>query len=122
MRLANDLLSSEAVAAIRSLLPTTPPVLVPVRAIETGGINLIPDAMAHELGRRLGLPVTSEIIQTNTVGHTRASGFHRLAFQPTFSGRIETRRPYLLIDDHVGLGGTLANLRGHIEAEGGQVV
>jgi len=70
VRIANDLLSSEARAEIRRHLPTTPPVLVPVRAIEAAGINLIPDAMAHELGRRLGLPVTSEIIQTNTVGHT----------------------------------------------------
>lgn len=29
---------------------------------------------------------------------------------------------YLLVDDHVGLGGTLANLRGHVEARGGRVI
>jgi hypothetical protein len=28
----------------------------------------------------------------------------------------------LLVDDHVGLGGTLANLRGHIETNGGHVI
>ena len=27
-----------------------------------------------------------------------------------------------MVDDHVGLGSTLANLRGHIEAEGGRVI
>ena len=28
----------------------------------------------------------------------------------------------MLVDDHVGLGGTLANLKGHIETQGGKVV
>lgn len=123
-RLANALLSDAAVARIQELLARRDrrPVVVPVRAIEAAGINLIPDAMAHELGQRLGLAVTSEIIQTNTVGHTRATGFHRLAFQPTFAGSVAPRDLHILVDDHVGLGGTLANLRGHIEAAGGHVV
>ena len=98
------------------------PTLVPVRAIEAHGINLIPDAMAHELARELGLPVTTEIVQTNTVGHTRANGYHRLAFQPTFAGEVTRDHEYIAVDDHVGLGGTLANLRGHIEGEGGHVI
>lgn len=122
MRLACELLSDTAVARIRAWLADQQPLVVPVRAIEVTGINLIPDAMAHELGQRLGLPVTSEIVQTNTVGHTRASGFHRLTFQPTFAGAVQPGRLYLLVDDHVGLGGTLANLRGHVESEGGRVV
>jgi hypothetical protein len=29
---------------------------------------------------------------------------------------------YVLVDDHVGLGGTLANLKGYIETHGGRVV
>lgn len=122
VRLACDLLSNAAVSTIAALLDEERPIVVPVRAIETTGINLIPDAMGHELGRRLALDVTSEIIQTNTVGHTRASGFHRLTFQPTFAGEVIPGRLYLLVDDHVGLGGTLANLRGHIEGEGGRVI
>lgn len=122
VRLACALLSDSAVARIQDSLGDLRPIAVPVRAIETTGINLIPDAMAHELGRRLGLPVTSEIVQTNTVGHTRASGYHRLAFQPEFAGEVLPARSYVLVDDHVGLGGTLANLRGHIEREGGSVI
>ncbi len=39
-----------------------------------------------------------------------------------FEGRGEAGQAYVLVDDHVGLGGTLANLRGHIEAQGGVVV
>jgi len=75
-----------------------------------------------EMAIRLGLEVTLAIVQTNTVGHTRAGGFHRLAFQPTFDGQVEAGRDHVLVDDHVGLGSTLANLRGHIESHGGTVV
>jgi hypothetical protein len=121
-RLACELLSSAALERIRDQLQGRQIVTVPVRAVETNGINLIPDAMAHEMTRRLGLSVTTKIVQTNTVGHTRASGFHRLAFQPTFAGEVLPGCSYLLVDDHVGLGGTLANLRGYIESEGGHVV
>ena len=81
-----------------------------------------PDAMVHHLARTLDLTVTTEIVQTNTVGHTRAGGYHRLVFQPTFAGNVERGADYVLVDDHVGLGSTLANLRGHIEAEGGRVI
>jgi hypothetical protein len=124
-RLVSALLSDTAVAKIRDVLGALRPIIIPVRAVETTGINLIPDAMGHDLARRLSFPVATvptDIVQTNTVGHTRASGFHRLVFQPTFEGPVETGQPYLLVDDHVGLGGTLANLRGHIERAGGQVV
>jgi hypothetical protein len=122
VRIACDLLSDAAVASVQKRVRDQRPTIVPVRAIETTGINLIPDAMSHELGRRLGLSVTTALVQTNTVGHTRASGFHRLAFQPTFDGAVELGGVYLLVDDHVGLGGTLANLRGHIESHGGKVL
>ncbi len=96
--------------------------VVPIRAIETTGINLIPDAMARELSQRFGLSMTTDIVQTNTVGHTRASGFHRLAFQPLFDGLVVPEIEYMLVDDHVGLGGTLANLRGYVESCGGRVI
>jgi hypothetical protein len=122
VRIARDLMAPAGVETIRAVLAGRQPILLPVRAIEAHGVNLIPDAMAHELARLLGLTVTTEILQTNTVGHTRASGYHRLVFQPTFAGDVERGRSYLAIDDHVGLGGTLANLRGHVEAEGGRVI
>jgi hypothetical protein len=121
-RLACDLLSNAALESIRRQLGGRRALLVPVRAIEATGINLIPDAMSHEMALRMGLDVTLAIVQTNTVGHTRAGGFHRLAFQPTFDGKVEAGRDHVLVDDHVGLGSTLANLRGHIESHGGAVV
>jgi len=122
VRLARELVVPTAVGRLRAALESRRPIVVPVRAIEAHGINLIPDAMAHELARMLDLNVTTEIVQTNTVGHTRAGGYHRLVFQPTFAGKVEPGADYVLVDDHVGLGSTLANLRGYLEAEGGRVI
>jgi hypothetical protein len=122
IRLVCTLLSDAAVDEIRHYLGIQKPTLVPVRALEISSINLIPEAMAHEIGQRLGLAVTTRIQQTNRVRHTRARGFHRLAFAPTFAGQVTEGRACLLVDDHVGLGGTLASLRAHIESHGGRVL
>jgi hypothetical protein len=121
--LARDLLSSDGIARIQALVRDQPILLLPMVAEELTGFNAIPDAMAQVLGRRLGFPVVAgEIVQTNRVGHTRAPAFQRLVTPPTFDGSMETGANYLLVDDHVGLGGTLANLRGHVESRGGHVI
>ena len=87
------------------------------------GFNAIPDAMARILGARLDLAVIAgEIVQTNKVGHTRAPAFQRLVTPATFEGPVQQGASYVLVDDHVGLGGTLANLRGHVEARRGTVI
>ena len=56
------------------------------------------------------------------MAHTGSDGYGRLARQPDFEGKITYGRDYVLVDDFVGMGGTLANLRGFIEAQGGKVV
>ncbi len=96
---------------------------MPVIADEALGYNAIPDAMAQVLSRELGVAVASgEIVQTNKVGHTRARAFQRLVTPAVFDGPGIKGARYVLIDDHIGLGGTLANLRGHVEMGGGNVV
>ncbi len=97
-------------------------VLVPVHAFESTGVNAIPLVLAEELGRRLQLAVAKSIVQINLVGHTGASGFARLARQAVFDGEVEERRNHVLVDDFVGQGGTLANLRGHVLRQGAVVV
>jgi hypothetical protein len=122
-RLACDLLSNAALESIRRQLGGRRPILVPVRAIEATGINLIPDAMSHEMALRMGLDVTLAIVQTNTVGHTRAGGASTASpSSRRLTGRSRPDVDHVLVDDHVGLGSTLANLRGHIESHGGAVV
>lgn len=123
LTLAIDLLDRTAIEVLRAMLDDRPTVLLPVVADETTGFNAIPDAMAQVLGRDLGLLVIAgEIVQTNMVGHTRAPAFQRIVTPAMFDGTVQPGVTYVLVDDHVGLGGTLANLRGYIEARGGVVV
>jgi hypothetical protein len=123
LTLASDLLDSRSVEVLRSIIEAREALLLPVIADETLGFNAIPDAMAQVLGQDLNLPVIAgEIVQINKVGHTRAPAFQRLVTPAAFDGEVQAGAAYLLVDDHVGLGGTLANLRGHVEGHGGHVV
>jgi adenine/guanine phosphoribosyltransferase-like PRPP-binding protein len=90
--------------------------------LESEGVNEIPAALAERLSAWLGLPITESIVQSNTVGYTGASGFQRLANQALFEGQVERDRNYLLVDDFIGQGGTLANLIGYVEAAGGHAL
>lgn len=123
LTLASDLLEPRSTEELRSIIGDRKPFLLPVIADEISGFNAIPDAMAQILDRALGLPVLAgEIVQTNKVGHTRAPAFQRLVTPAVFDGEVQAGAAYVLVDDHVGLGGTLANLRGHVETRGGQVI
>jgi orotate phosphoribosyltransferase-like protein len=123
LALVRDLLSDTAIETLASLLQGRKPVIVPVTAIEVAGFNAIPDAMAQELGGRLKLPpVSGAIMQSNKVAHTKADGWHRLVTPATFAGVVPPGLDCVVVDDHIGFGGTLANLRGYIEANGGHVL
>lgn len=123
LQLSIDLVSIVAVDRLRALLAGRGALLLPVVAEETFGFNAIPDALAQLLSRELQLPaIAGEIVQTNKVGHTRAKTFQRLVTPPEFAGHVEPGEDYILVDDHVGVGGTLANLRGHVEQGGGRVI
>jgi len=97
-------------------------IIVAVHAVEREGVNAIPEAMADVLSARFNCKVDTEIVQTNIVSHTKADGFSRLARQPVFSGNVCENADYILVDDFVGMGSTLANLRGWILHCGGKVL
>ncbi len=121
--LVTDVLNKESFSRVARLIAGRKPLVAPVAAIEAEGFNAIPDAMAQLLARNLGLSMADyDLRQSNYVGHTGADGWLRLATPATFTGTVEQEKDYLLIDDHVGLGGTLANLRGYIETQGGHVI
>lgn len=121
-RLVQDLVTQENVDTFSGLIDGKQPLLVAVHALEKQGINEIPVALCTFLADRLGLPVDSHIIQANVVGHTSADGFTRLAKQAVFDGKVQSGQDYVIIDDFVGQGGTLANLKGYIESNGGKVL
>ncbi len=98
------------------------PILLGVHAVEGMSVNRIGAAMDEWLSMRLGLPLGRGIVQINKVGHTGSSGWARLANQALFEGEVVSGAAYWLLDDFIGQGGTLANLRGYIITGGGSVV
>ena len=70
----------------------------------------------------LSWPHDLGVTQINVVAHTGADGFSRLARQAEFAGVVQVGCEYVLVDDFVGMGGTLANLKGYIESNGGRVL
>lgn len=121
-RLALAFVSDETLSAIRAGIGPSRPIIVAVQAIEESGENVIPTALGGIIAKNLDLELDNEVVQINRVGRTGASGYYRLATQPLFDGAIEVGRDYLLVDDFIGQGGTLANLKGHIDANGGQAI
>ena len=123
--LVHALVDETGIATVRRLLDAAGaalPVLASAHAYERDGFNAIPAALAKLLSERLGVPFDTAVVQTNIVGHTGASGYGRLARQAAFGGEVEQDREYVMVDDFIGQGGTLANLRGWIEKQGGTVV
>ena len=113
-------------AAVGSMTDTASdgglPVLVSAHAYERDGFNAIPAALAKLLTEHLDVEFNSTVVQTNVVSHTGADGYGRLARQAAFGGDVERGRRYIMVDDFIGQGGTLANLRGWVEKQGGTVV
>ncbi len=120
--LVNDTMSGEQNQRLADLLRGHRPTLVSAHAYEREGINAIPEALAVEISKATGWPHDIVVAQVNVVAHTGADGFSRLARQAEFTGVIQPGCEYVLVDDFVGMGGTLANLKGYIESSGGKVL
>ena len=117
-----DTFNLDQAMALDALAAGRTPTLVSAHAFEREGINAIPEVFADQLGQVLGWPVDAGIVQTNVVAHTGSNGFWRLARQAEFEGQVTPGCEYVLVDDFVGMGGTLANLKGYIESQGGRVL
>lgn len=122
LALVGDTMSEHCSQSLAELLTGHRPTLVSAHAYEREGVNAIPEILADEMSKVLGWPVDDGILQVNVVAHTGADGFARLARQAEFDGPVQPGGEYVLVDDFVGMGGTLANLRGYVESRGGKVL
>lgn len=114
-------ISSEALDRIRAIINGKRPHLLAVHALETEGLNVIPGVLADLLAISLNLPLLNNIVQINRVSHTGSGGYHRLAFPALFDGAVDAEE-YFLVDDFIGQGGTLANIKGYLESCGAKTV
>ena len=125
-QLVAQLVDEPGIAAVQALIAavseTGKPALICANALEHLGFNAIPAALAEVLSERLEVSFYPDVAQSNLVAHTGADGYGRLARQACFDGPVEAGREYVMVDDFVGQGGTLANLRGWVEKQGGKAV
>jgi hypothetical protein len=120
--LVERLVGDALLESLRRLAGGRPPILLPVIAEEAEGRNAIPLALATRLAFSLQWPMDTRVVQANLAARTRKDGYYRLAVQPVFDGPVEAGRDFVLVDDFIGQGATLANLRGHVLARGGRVL
>jgi hypothetical protein len=84
--------------------------------------NALPDAYVAHLENVLGGTVDTDIVQAARVGRTELKQFPRFLWQPRFEGGVRAGAPYIVADDVMTMGGTLAALRSHIVKGGGRVI
>ena len=84
-------------------------------------MNALPQQYAEHLAVALGGTVDVDIVQAARVGRTSLTGIERFLWQPKFDGEVRNDVAYVLVDDVLTLGGTLACLRSHIIGRGGTV-
>jgi len=122
MALIRDTMNTERNRELVERFAGQTPTLVSAHAYERNAVNAIPEVFADLLGLALNWPVDHGIYQANVVFHTGADGFSRLARQARFAGTVSRGWDYVLVDDFIGMGGTLANMKGYIESQGGRVL
>ncbi len=123
LRLVYDLIKDTCIADLRQIIDQASIRIVRVHAEEATGRNKIPIAYAELLGHVLDQITDPGIIQSSIADHGNAPTiYHRMVSQPWFDGDVERGADYLLVDDTCTAGGTLTNLKGFIESNGGRVV
>lgn len=101
----------ERICSLREQYPDA--ILIPVL-----GRNLLPLALAQIIG----LPIWTKVFLLHSVSRKRLCAFQRLLQKPIFTGVIQSNTTYILVDDVITQGGTIAALREFVIAHGGKVV
>jgi len=119
IRMVNDLVKPKVITELYGQFPNA--IVVAPHAVEASGKNAIPQKLAETMGDA-GFQVDTEIVQSSRAQRTKKKSALRLAILPKFDGKVEAGRDYILVDDALGEGGTVNELRYHIESNGGNVV
>ena len=97
-------------------------IFVAPHAQEAAGDNAIPQTLAGVCAAIYGGVADTDIVQSDRVYHTGADPIERMATRAQFVGQVHPRGKYVLVDDVLTLGGTLAELSNWIVQGDGEVV
>lgn len=119
-RAVEDLVKPEAIEFAKSFGKDA--IFVPIRSLEGTGENQIPTSLADYLSSKAEAILDTNIKHINKPEHTGKSVIYRILNPLLFDGKVEKGGQYVLIDDTVATGGSLADLGQYIEENGGKVV
>ncbi len=114
-------LAIDFIVGIKDKLPSDA-VFVAPHAQESAGDNAIPQVFAAACAMIAQGDIDTDIVQINRVFHTGADPMERMSLRAEFEGSVTPGSRYVLVDDVINMGGTLAELANHIRVRGGIVV
>jgi hypothetical protein len=82
------------------------------------GRNALPLAFAQALN----MPVWKNVLLTDPLPRKKLFAIQRLLHKPVFVGFVQKDTEYIIVDDVITQGGTIATLREYVLARGGRVV
>lgn len=84
--------------------------------------NALAIGYAEWLSHEMGWPVETRVFQEKSISRDKNSNWVRLANRCEFYGEIDKSAAYVIVDDVITTGGTLADLRAFIMRKGGRVI
>jgi len=113
-------LALDFLVQIKDKLPENA-IFVAPHAREATGDNAIPQVLAAACAMVMQSQVETDIVQVTRVFHTGADPMERMSLRAEFDGLVLRGAHYVLVDDVVNMGGTLAELANYLLARGGLV-
>ncbi len=96
--------------------------VVAVMEREETGANMLPLALATKIATTGNLELNQTIYSSGSISRKNKNAVQRLLSIKNFIGRVQKGRNYIIVDDVLTQGGTVAELRHYIDNNGGKVV
>lgn len=119
MRLAADTVTEELINRLR---PLRAHAVLGVLGEEAFGPNAIPTAAAAHIAKHLNIALAHGVVKHSGPIRTSLGGLGRVFSRPTFIGNVKHGARYILLDDTLSQGGTIAALAEHLNKQGAEVV
>lgn len=101
---------------------TRKPVIIAPACQVADSNNALAIGYAEWLSKQTDWPVEDRVFQKKSVSRDQRDAWTRIAHRCEFYGEIDTSVDYVIVDDVITLGGTLADLRSFILGKGGRVI